>query len=118
VAARYHAGLAGTPGLTTRPLPHGVASNHYKYVAFLDDDLDRDVLKKDLRSRHGVALSGEVYARPLHLEPVFSTLPHPDLAGAESVCRRHVCLPLHSDMTDDEADHVVASVKAVVDHHD
>ena len=118
VAARYHAGLAGLPGVTPRPLPRGVSSNHYKYVAFLDDDLDRDVLKKDLRAGHGVALSGEVYARPLHLEPVFSTLPHPDLAGAEAVCRRHVCLPLHSDMTDDEADHVVASVKAVVDDHD
>ena len=40
--ARFHAGLAGTPGVTPRPLPRGVSSNHYKYVAFLDDDLDRE----------------------------------------------------------------------------
>jgi dTDP-4-amino-4,6-dideoxygalactose transaminase len=117
VAERYRVGLAGLSGLTPRPLPPGVVSNHYKYVAFLDDELDRDALKATLRVDHGVMLSGEVYARPLHAEPVFTGLTHPALPGAEEVCRRHVCLPLHSDMTDEEADHVIDAVRATVDSH-
>ena len=32
---------------------------------------------------------------------------------AEDVCARHICLPVYSDMTDAEADHVIAAVAAV-----
>jgi dTDP-4-amino-4,6-dideoxygalactose transaminase len=74
-------------------------------------------VKKALRAEHGVALSGEVYARPLHHEPVFAELPHPPHPGAQAVCRRHICLPLHSDMSDEEADHVVGSVREVMARH-
>ena len=35
------------------------------------------------------------------------------LPGAELFCARHVCLPLHSDMTDTEADRVLDAVGAV-----
>ena len=117
VAARYTAGLEGVRGITPQPVPPGVDSNHYKYVAFLDDGLDRDTVKAALRADHGVAMSGEVYARPLHAEPVFADLSHPALPGAEDVCRRHVCLPLHSDMTDEEADRVVEAVEEVIARH-
>ncbi len=37
----------------------------------------------------------------------------PALPVAEDLCARHVCLPVHSDMTDDEAEQVVAAVTAV-----
>ncbi|MGZ4772787.1 MAG: DegT/DnrJ/EryC1/StrS family aminotransferase [Ilumatobacteraceae bacterium] len=33
---------------------------------------------------------------------------------SDDVCARHVCLPLHSDMTEEEAMYVVASVKKVL----
>ena len=33
---------------------------------------------------------------------------------AEDVCRRHVCLPLHSDMTDAEATHVVTTLRKLL----
>jgi len=59
-------------------------------------------------------LSGEVYASPLHEQPVFANLHEGSLPVAEDVCRRHVCLPIHSDMTRDEAEYVVASMRAVL----
>jgi len=80
--------------------------NYYKYVAYLDEGIDRQQVKDALR-RRGVSPSGEVYASPLHLQPVFAGLPAGDLTVAEEVCRRHICLPIHSDMTDDEAGRVV-----------
>ncbi|PZR82149.1 MAG: hypothetical protein DLM65_04480, partial [Candidatus Aeolococcus gillhamiae] len=36
------------------------------------------------------------------------------LPVAEEVCARHVCLPVHSDMTAEEADYVVESFCRVV----
>jgi dTDP-4-amino-4,6-dideoxygalactose transaminase len=32
---------------------------------------------------------------------------------AEDLAARHICLPVHSDMTDSEADEVLAAVAAV-----
>ena len=33
---------------------------------------------------------------------------------ADDVCARHICLPVHSDMTDAEADYVVESLASVL----
>jgi dTDP-4-amino-4,6-dideoxygalactose transaminase len=39
----------------------------------------------------------------------------PPLPVAEELAARHVCLPVHSDMTDGEVDEVLAAVAAVTD---
>jgi dTDP-4-amino-4,6-dideoxygalactose transaminase len=112
-AARYRAGLAGITGLTPLPDPPGAVQNYYKFIALLDDGIDRAELRARLRER-GVALSGEVYDTPLHRQPVFADLVRGELPIADFVCARHVCLPLHSDMTDAEVDHVLASLATVL----
>lgn len=117
VAARYREALATAAGITPLPEPPGVVSNVYKFPTLLDPGVDRAEFKARLAAEHDVTCSGEVYARPLHHEPIFSsidTAPGPGALGvAEDVCARQVCLPVHSDMTDDEADHVVRSVLEV-----
>jgi perosamine synthetase len=107
VAAIYDRRLASIDGIQPIRPPAGCTSNFYKYPALLAEGIDRAALKQRLRDRHGIALSGEVYARPLHREPVFSGLPHGPLRAAEDVCARQVCLPVHSDMSDDEAEAVL-----------
>lgn len=109
VAARYDAGLRDVPGLTPLTPAPGSASNYYKYVALLDPGADRTAFKARVAER-GVALSGEVYDTPLHRQPVFAGLTSRALPVAEDVCARHVCLPVHSDLSDAEADHVLAAV--------
>jgi perosamine synthetase len=113
-ADRYDAGLASIPGIT--PLPAGLrtGSNYYKYLALLDPGIDRADLKRRLREDHGIGMSGEVYASPLHEQPIFGDIDHGPLPVAEDVCARHVCLPVHSDMTDDEADDVLTGLAAVL----
>jgi dTDP-4-amino-4,6-dideoxygalactose transaminase len=113
-AARYAAGLADLDELTPLPVPAGTSSNYYKYIALLADGIDRAAVKQELRTRFGVALSGEVYETPLHLQPVFARLSDKPLPVAERVCARHVCLPLHSDMTDDEVDEVLVALRSVL----
>ena len=72
IAAGYDDGAA-RPRLHRRRHPRPApTANYYKYVAYLPAGIDRAVLKKRLREEYDVALSGEVYEVPLHLQPVFA----------------------------------------------
>src|SRR6202035_2468990 len=90
VAARYDDAFAGSPQVRVLPEPAASRSNYYKYVALLAPGVDRSALKTDLRARFGVSLSGEVYATPLHREPVFADYAAASLPVAEDICARQI----------------------------
>jgi len=84
--------------------PFGPAegSNYYKYIAWIDEDIDRAKLKAKMRE-NGVYLSGEVYTEPCHRQPVFAEYPKSAGLGlAEHFCRRHICLPIWPGMVFDD----------------
>jgi dTDP-4-amino-4,6-dideoxygalactose transaminase len=107
IAARYDDAFAAGPGLTSLTEPASSCSNYYKYLALLDPGIDRSALKQALKAEFGVSMSGEVYATPLHQEPVFGEFAHAALPVAEDICSRQICPPVHSDMTDIEVERVV-----------
>ncbi|MQS17763.1 DegT/DnrJ/EryC1/StrS family aminotransferase [Streptomyces kaniharaensis] len=113
VARRYDAALAGLDGLEPVLEPAGCRSNYYKYVALLPPGVERAEFKRAVAEEHGVRLSGEVYDLPLHLQPVLAPYRRGPLPVAEDVCARQICLPVHSDMTEDEAEQVIEAVSAV-----
>jgi dTDP-4-amino-4,6-dideoxygalactose transaminase len=114
VAARYDERLADTAGCTPLAIPAGVRSNFYKYVALLDAGIERSEVKRVLAERTGVSLSGEVYAVPLHRQPALAPWAAGSFPVAEGMSARHICLPVHSDMTDDEVDYVAESLQSVL----
>jgi perosamine synthetase len=114
-AERYDKALGGAGLCEPLAVPDGCVTNYYKYIALLDPGIDRAALKVDLKERAGVSLSGEVYALPLHRQPVFAELAAGPFPIADDVCARHVCLPVHSDMTDDEADYVIERLAVALD---
>ena len=108
-ADRYTEGLRGVLDLV---LPAGRCS-WYKYIVCLPEGVDRAEWKAQLKAL-GVSVSGGVYDLPLHLQPVFEPLGlRGTLPKAESVCARHVCLPIFYGMTAEQIDHVIASVRTV-----
>lgn len=115
VAAAYTRRLRDLDHVTPLAVPADGVSNYYKYIALLDPGVDRADLKAGLRSDAGVSLAGEVYAQPLHRQPVLAALNDGPLPIADDVCARHICLPVHSDMADDEIDHVIDSLAAALD---
>ncbi len=109
IASIYDRGLASI-GVTALPMPAGVSSNYYKYIAMPPVGVDRVALKKRLREGFDVGLSGEVYEAPCHLQPVFGPLAAGMLPVAEELCARHICLPVSAVMTDEDAAYVVDSL--------
>jgi dTDP-4-amino-4,6-dideoxygalactose transaminase len=116
-AAIYDEGLAGIDGIEALQVASACHPNFYKYIALLAPGVRRDAVKAGLRNEYGVALSGEVYSRPLHRQPVLSASAEGDFPVADDVCNRHICLPIHSDMQPDEATYVVDSLRAMMSYH-
>lgn len=114
-AAVYDAALEDMDGVDALPIPAECVSNYYKYVAILEVGLSRSELKQELKANYGVSLTGEVYSLPLHRQPIFER----EAAGkafpvADDVCARHICLPVHSDMTLEEAAYVADSLRSAI----
>ena len=117
VAQFYDKELEKIAKVTQLKIPTEVKSNYYKYVAMLKDGIDRVALKKELREKYGVSLSGEVYELPCHLQPIFKALygfKGGELPVAEDLCKRQVCLPVFAGMTEEQAGYVVQSLKEVL----
>ncbi|MEX5634079.1 DegT/DnrJ/EryC1/StrS family aminotransferase [Parafrankia sp. FMc2] len=113
VAARYDLEIDAMGVDRPRAVEGGI-TNYYKYPVLLAPGADRARVKKELREGYGVSLAGEVYEVPLHQQPIFEQYARAHLPVAEDICARHVCLPLHSDMTEAEAEHVISSFRTVM----
>jgi len=117
IARIYDKGLKGIAVLTLLELPSEVKCNYYKYTALLDKAIDRATIKKRLREKYNVSLSGEVYELPCHLQPVFKNsggYKEGDYPVAEDLCQRMICLPISAVMTEEEAEYVIDSLKKVL----
>lgn len=114
-AHRYDAAIDAMDGFERLAIAPEGRSNYYKYIVLPTDDIDRAQFKKAVKERFEVALTGEVYEAPLHRQPVFERFGGRRLEVADDICARHICLPLHSDMTDAEVDYVLAALCEVRD---
>ena len=115
IARIYDKKLKETRGVIPLMIPKEVKSNYYKYVALLEKGIDRDQIKKELREKYDVSLSGEVYELPCHLQPIFEELGREgNFPVAEDLCRRMVCLPISAVMTEEEAEYTIESLRGVL----
>ena len=88
------------------------SSSFWKVPVILDDDIDRVALTQNMKSE-GVIVDW-AYNPPLHLQPVFINLYKTfkgQLPITENILARHVCLPCHPRMEDNDVMHVVDVLK-------
>ena len=117
IAQIYNGELTKLNRVSLLKIPTEVKSNYYKYVAFLEDNIDRASLKKELKEKYNVSLSGEVYELPCHLQPIFKKLygfNGGEFPKSEDLCRRQICLPVFVEMTEQQARYVADSLKEVL----
>lgn len=118
IANIYDTELAKISGITPLIIPKECKSNYYKYTAFLDNSIDIEAFRKNLKEKHTVSLSGGVYDLPCHLQPLYKKLFNYKeglYPVAEKILPKHICLPIYADMTEDNAMHVINSIKKVLE---
>ena len=92
----------------------GTATHAYwRYTIKLQDGLDRKGVRKKASSE-GIAIDW-AYDPPLHLQPVFRHLYNTHegmLPATEQVLKRHICLPIHCDITEEDAVFIAETVRS------
>src|SRR3989442_6742447 len=82
---------------------HMDGASHYKLIVLLPDGRSLDSVKKAL-AEEGVLLGGGVYEIPCHRQPVFEGIcAGESYPGADRWCPNHICPPLTSGITHDQA---------------
>ncbi len=121
IAHMYDKRLEGVKRTKKLKIPPNIKPSFYKYIVFLDDDIDRDAVKRELQERFGVSLTGEVYSHPCHSQPVFrkhpwamANDPGDTFPQTEYVSKRHICLPLYQGLTEEEVDYTIDSLNKVL----
>lgn len=121
IAKMYDEKLGGMSKVKPLEIPPNIRSSYYKYIVLLEEHIERDKVKKELKDKFDICLPGEVYAQPLHTQPVFEKYPwavandNTDIfPQTEYICKHHLCLPLYLGLTVDEIDYVVDSLGKVL----
>ncbi len=113
IAARYHQSLKHIPSIMVPQQLSGGAGVWNQYtISVLDGK--RDLLQNRLKEM-GVNTS-IYYPRPLHLQPVYQSLGyHPgQLPVAEQACNQVLSLPMFPELSEEQQDRVVYSIKEIM----
>ena len=85
---------------------HMDTASQYKLIVHLPEGAAVEEVKKALAAK-GVILGGTVYELPCHRQPVFEGIcPDGSYPHADTWCLRHICPPLTSGTTEEEAERV------------
>lgn len=115
VAAIYGRELAGLPGLLLIIPETRESSSFWKVPLLLDSSLDRALITECMAAA-GVTVDW-AYQPALHLQPVFRDLYGTTeglLPRTEDILSRHLCLPCHPRMTDEDAINVARKLLGIV----
>ena len=108
-ARRYDLGLRGTP-LRLPPMDRpGIRPCWHQYAVMAPD---KGALIAAL-GEAGIG-TGAFYPIPLHLQKAFRSLRYApgSLPMAESACAQSVCLPVYPELTAEESDYIVKTIRA------
>lgn len=139
IAETYDRLLAGNGEIRPLSIPSNTVSTYYKYIVFLPEECDRSKVKRVMKEKYNVSLTGEVYADLCHTEPLWERYTYcgklrgngqrvdcvrwPDCGcGAQQdgfpdatyISRHHICLPLYPGMTEKECTYVVDTLLETV----
>lgn len=121
IARLYDEKLERVKGIRKLTIPPNIKPSYYKYIVFLDDSFHREKVKRELKEKYRVSLTGEVYADPCHSQPAFKKYPWAVVNNpadtfpqTEYVAERHICLPLYPGLTEEEIDYVVDCLERVL----
>lgn len=102
-------------GISYCSTSHMDRASQYKFIIRLPLNRSMEEAKKAL-TEFGVFCGGGVYEVPCHLQPVFAEIPavKSDLAATEEWCPRHICPPITSGTTTEDANQIADAIEKVL----
>jgi len=116
IARKYTDALEKFGDISVFKVPVYIRHSYYKFPVLLSNEIDKKVLIEKMQSERNVNL-GSVYDPPCHLQPIYQQLFgfHQGLFPiAEETLSRTCCLPIYSQMTDEETYYVIESLKIIL----
>ena len=115
IAKIYRDTLHGLQGIQLVMPDKIESSSFWKVILLLDSTIDRVDITKYMKSK-GITVDWS-YQPALHLQPVFRNLYNTSegqLPRSEEYLSRHICLPCHPRITDEESLHVAHTLRRAV----
>ncbi len=109
IADIYTKGLKNNPKLKLILPPENTKSAYYKYSIVLDDSIDRDKMMEILGKEYQIG-TGALYWPSVHTMPLMKYMygyKEGDLPKSEKALKQAICLPMHVQITDEDAERVV-----------
>lgn len=94
---------------------HMDQASQYKFIIRLPEDRHFEDVKKAL-AEYGIICGGGVYEVPCHQQPVFADIPRDpsELIETETWCPRHVCPPITSGTSVEDAERIAEALRNVL----
>ena len=95
--------------------PSNIRHSHWRYIIKLSEEINRNIVKQEM-AKKGIAVDWP-YDPPMHLQPVFKKLfktKEGMLMQSEEAMRRHLCLPIHLKIREEDAKYIAKSFKEVL----
>lgn len=109
IARRYEELLLDVEGVTAPVALPDREHPWQSYVVTLDPELDRGKIATSLK-QHGIQCNFGTYAS--HLQPVYNF--HGELPVSADLFLRHLAIPMHANLTIDDADRVIATLRDAI----
>ncbi|MEX0853083.1 MAG: DegT/DnrJ/EryC1/StrS aminotransferase family protein [Bauldia sp.] len=94
---------------------HMDQASHYKFIVRLPEGVGAEEAKRKLAAE-GIVCGGGVYEVPCHRQPVFAGIAYDEdaLRVTETWCPRHICPPITSGTTPQDAERIAVALTEVL----
>jgi perosamine synthetase len=116
IARKYADALGNIKELEIYKVPANIRHAYYKYAVRLSPDIEKRKLVSYMQSNFNITL-GSIYDPPCHLQPIYQKLfgyHHGLFPVTEEVLERTFCLPMYQQMTDEEVQYTIQSLKTAL----
>jgi dTDP-4-amino-4,6-dideoxygalactose transaminase len=112
-AGKYRKALANIKEVKLFEVPGNIRHSYYKYPILLSFSIDKTRVIEKMKRTFGIAI-GSAYDPPCHLQPIYQELfgfRRGMFPVAEDILGRTICLPMFAQITDEEINYILQSLK-------
>ena len=113
IASKYAKAFEGIEEIELIKVPEYITHGYWKYPILIKSRYTAKEFQTLLKEKYDID-TGTVYYPPVHLQPYYKEnygYKEGDMPKSEKNLVREICLPIFVDITDEQLDHVIKSVK-------